>query len=148
MFWDKTTWDITTWGKTFCGQNILWTKCPEAQNVHRKKRPQGQNVLETKHSLDKTSSRTKYHQGQNVLRKNILIHWGKRPTTMIRRPTTDEKKWSILGLFSRIGTVKHIWCYISVSILDMKNLNCSDVLGKEGTANKTLPKNITFRSAL
>jgi hypothetical protein len=67
---------------------------------------------------------------------------------MIRRPTTMKKKYRVLGLFSRIGTVKHIGCYISVTILDMKNLNCFDVLGNEGTANKTLPKNITFRSAL
>ncbi len=38
---DKTSWGRTTWDKTYCGQNVLWAKGPEGQNILRDKTSSG-----------------------------------------------------------------------------------------------------------
>ncbi len=90
------------------GQNVMWTKRPEGQNVLRDKTSLGLNILWTKRP-----------QGQNVLRKNILIHWKKAYITMKKCPTTMKKSEEYWDFSRKLGTVKHISCYISVSLIDI-----------------------------
>jgi hypothetical protein len=123
--WDITSWDRTTRDKTYCRQNVQWTKRPEGQNVLRDKtssgtkHPQGQNVLRNKTSLglnilrNKTSSGTKYPEKKHP---NTLP---KRPVTLKKLPNTMKKKWRNIRTFCVLGTVKHIRCYISVSTIDI-----------------------------
>jgi nucleotidyltransferase/DNA polymerase involved in DNA repair len=86
----------------YCGENILWTKHPEEQNVIREKHSQGQNILWTKHPRDKMSSGTKRTEKKhlNTLIKGLL-------RTMKECPNMyNEEKVENIGIFSCIRNSK------------------------------------------